>query len=1275
MPTELETIGQQIRKDLLSFNIAPPVELVNRGYVNTGNLVGTNSINPPEPSLVDFPYIPGTGSSSSRGSRQDVSELRKEIVNKNTYIGEYVQYGISLTESPNRNPNNKQENYLDRYSKTFNSQQSGLEVIAGILGVGSSIGGLGLNSSGSNLSNSFNLKNSLAGKTLGINQGDETPLGIIGANQLRKAIADNTSNNILNLTVDKIDPLNPDGNYIRGDYRITNSYDFFGTVDTILGSTNPNPDPNGTFFSDPTNLPHSYNINTFVNPGSTTVERNAELLNKSGKAIVDTVSKLTNSNRYSIENTYMGSVDNSEFFTFNTITNENVSTIDYFYDGSRIFDTNNPRYKRFGMFNKVFPVSVNLASKVDNNNLSVAYDDKSINSSVTDQSFTIINDGHSIKDNETWVNNGQGENPFEEGSMLYRTYELYRSNINKNLVTDRYGSVDDNTPGSVKLASGDNVLSKGNAILNEDETDFCRVWTVANQYDRICRAKRNGNEYKYHISTGKGLISGNQSVLMDNNMPQIVPYNDEIRRNKNNYMLSIENLAWRNDYSTLPEYEQGPGDPENPSVKGRIMWFPPYGLSISENVSVNWNEESFIGRGEPSFTYSNTKRSGNLKFKVVVDTVSCLKNILNKAIDDKASGKQDLIAKFFDGCYMPENGTCGYDFDSLPNPTKLQRKEFINNINGIKTKIVGVPVPEITNDESEPITINLDESVLYFPNQNTTLNYSNKELINYRLNSSRIAGSANTEQVNGAVQNTQSRNYLNNDSANVNFFNEFLYDVINNGDTVTLQESNNVNNSNFYNKVIDALNDIYLEKSGEGKNLVFKNIELIYKAKGDASIDNSTEDQDINRDIRNRELANRRADNTLNIVSDLSGNLVNNLLTAVNEIFIIDVNSNQTYLPGLFKVTTKTEEVDETNNRRKRNDNSLDNYTYNIRNYFKNIGNNNIEYNLSDYADESEYIDRITEEFRFINGIKNLNSEDEIVLKDITKSALRGSEINTDEGISEELLSFIGRELPSQENDRKATLDFSIKVTYEIVNEDDFTISNGNNIAPDINPDGTTPIVNNDGNITDENNTVLRNDIKESVYFEYLQQCEPAVFGSLTEKIPYFHPTFHSTTAEGLNSRLTFLHQCTRQGSPTVNVSTENEINGFIKKNLAFGAPPVCILRVGDFIYSKIIITQLNISYGDEMQWDLNPEGIGVQPMIADIDISFEYLGGSTLEGPINKLQTALSHNFYANTEFYDPRAEYYIDTKVETEGDEVGGRQIKGGLSEYIKKYNKTVN
>lgn len=197
--------------------------------------------------------------------------------------------------------------------------------------------------------------------------------------------------------------------------------------------------------------------------------------------------------------------------------------------------------------------------------------------------------------------------------------------------------------------------------------------------------------------------------------------------------------------------------------------------------------------------------------------------------------------------------------------------------------------------------------------------------------------------------------------------------------------------------------------------------------------------------------------------------------------------------------------------------------------------------------------------------------------------------------------------------DRKVTVSFSV----------DPNLLPQNEIAPE--PIEQKPI---DRNISTK---ITKRFYSECSYFEKLTQENPFVFDEFRQKIRYFHPAFHSTTPEGFNSRLTFLQQCTRQG-PTMN---ENETN-----NLAFGRPPVCILRIGDFYNTKIIIESVAVSY-EPLLWDLNPEGVGVQPMLANVDISFKFVGGSTLDGPINKLQNALSFNYYANSQVYDARADY----------------------------------
>ncbi len=189
------------------------------------------------------------------------------------------------------------------------------------------------------------------------------------------------------------------------------------------------------------------------------------------------------------------------------------------------------------------------------------------------------------------------------------------------------------------------------------------------------------------------------------------------------------------------------------------------------------------------------------------------------------------------------------------------------------------------------------------------------------------------------------------------------------------------------------------------------------------------------------------------------------------------------------------------------------------------------------------------------------------------------------------------------------------------------------NYANVINTQTTTP-----PDQTDDKKELLNSihQYTECDHFEKLKEEDKFIYNKLSDKIKYFSPSFHSVTPEGFNSRLTFLHQCTRQGETNYEESPTN---------LAFGKAPICILRIGDFFHTKIVIENMSIDY-EPLVWDINPEGVGVQPMIANVTLNIALIGGSSLDGPINKLQNAVSYNFYANTEIYDTRADSLFNFK-----------------------------
>ena len=181
----------------------------------------------------------------------------------------------------------------------------------------------------------------------------------------------------------------------------------------------------------------------------------------------------------------------------------------------------------------------------------------------------------------------------------------------------------------------------------------------------------------------------------------------------------------------------------------------------------------------------------------------------------------------------------------------------------------------------------------------------------------------------------------------------------------------------------------------------------------------------------------------------------------------------------------------------------------------------------------------------------------------------------------------------------------------------------------------------------------------EYLYFSKIADEGKLVYQNIIDKIRYFDPAYHSITPEGFNARLTFLHQCTRQG-PTNAVSNGNVTSGstdYLKYagNLSFGRAPYCILRIGDFYNTKICIDSMSIDYdnGGGLQWDMNQEGIGVQAMMANVNLNFKFIGGQDIEKPIERLQNAVTANYYANASIYSRHADnsegYYdaIGTKV----------------------------
>ena len=107
---------------------------------------------------------------------------------------------------------------------------------------------------------------------------------------------------------------------------------------------------------------------------------------------------------------------------------------------------------------------------------------------------------------------------------------------------------------------------------------------------------------------------------------------------------------------------------------------------------------------------------------------------------------------------------------------------------------------------------------------------------------------------------------------------------------------------------------------------------------------------------------------------------------------------------------------------------------------------------------------------------------------------------------------------------------------------------------------------------------------QEYYFFRVLKDKDRMTYDKVMEKIQYFDPAFHSMTPEGFSARLNFLNQCMRAGN-TVTASDGSYAKS--ANNLAFGRPPFCVLRLGDWYNQMIVIDNISISY-DPLVWDLN---------------------------------------------------------------------------------------
>ena len=184
------------------------------------------------------------------------------------------------------------------------------------------------------------------------------------------------------------------------------------------------------------------------------------------------------------------------------------------------------------------------------------------------------------------------------------------------------------------MSHGRNLLKITPTTENGYDNPYCRVWTYHHQYNQISRMIRPFGDIssaeqleKNETSMGSPSVGfrtvgsadfDGGSTRLDkygvlnyrNGFVNIAPTakikdyfdgkeDDENAVSIKRCMFSIENLAWRDSKMKMGTYDQqGLSAEQKGPLGGRIMWFPPYDLQFNEDVSVEWNGNKFIGRGE-----------------------------------------------------------------------------------------------------------------------------------------------------------------------------------------------------------------------------------------------------------------------------------------------------------------------------------------------------------------------------------------------------------------------------------------------------------------------------------------------------------------------------------------------------------------------------------------------------------------------------------------------------------------------------------------------------
>ena len=800
-----------------------------------------------------------------------------------------------------------------------------------------------------------------------------------------------------------------------------------------------------------------------------------------------------------------------------------------------------------------------------------------------------------------YTNNESTNITFKQDSILDSTQRLINSA--------------DNTSGEARLKHVGNAINQVSKVFNDGYKEITKGSKVLSYTDNTtgeergveyCRIFTKDTPYYTYADLQKSdgiTTSGrrfNNSILDNTYNLNIAPIKGENSTNivkdaKGNfiakkYMFSIENLAWRTSsrpgftYDDLPSCEKGPNG-------GRVMWFPPYNLVFNDSSTPSFTPTSFIGRPEPIYTYKDTTRTGQLSWTIIVDNPSVINLLVDKQLKNKNDERvNSIIDSFFAGCVKYDIYELAKKFNTIPTSDLFTYQEILNN-------------PRLTTEEYEGVVKSIEKQPIG-PEPEPAIGATDPI--------------KTTEEEDSRAKDFEKfKNlafYFDNDVPGPS--NKSVTTTSITYESTYSSYSSSTNVSNYQTKADNNFNPSlsFCKKLG--------NVPSTIIGLGATTVSHS----------EYCDRAKKTTDFFNNVIFTQFNLLVDEFIPKVYE--ILDSNAKNTISIDMIGSASALGGVDYNVSLSKRRVDSVEKF---LRSYEvagvkldKFFNTNQIKITQKDEKGENIVIpEGETGVYGFEvdcnknvvggNGISNPASGAVYSINAMACRRVRISNINV-------------------QLEKITTTVTPIGITDTIQEQEVIKTKPIPRIQPNV--DVIKKLKDGIGK------KILRNLLTECDYFELIEENAPMVYASFKEKIKYFNPAFHSMTPEGLNARLTFLNQCVRPGETIPIIGTDGRPKYNDSINTAFGAPPILVLRVGDFYHTKIVPTSMGFSYDNNIL-DLNPEGIGVQPMMVKVSMGFNIIGGMGLAKPVEQLQNALSFNYYANTEIYDERATFTEDTSA----------------------------